>query len=204
MNITIIPMQEKDVEEVSKFMVKSFEEDPLYCYFVPQKVERIEFMTGFFAFRLRYALHVGKVFITSDRKAVAAWIPPDTHMLPEHMEQFNGIEPLMKAGQDTVSRVMGFSDFGAAIEDEYAKMPHWHLSPLAVEPDFWNKGYGSSLLNKMLANIDNEKQFCYLETQTEKNRKFYEKAGFVVVKKDVLPGSSITHYSMLRSPNRCM
>lgn len=200
MSIQIIPMREPDVEEISRFMARSFEKDPLYAYFVPEQEARMAFMTGFFAFRLRYALNLGKTFTTPDKRAVAAWIPPDTHILPEHLEQFGGIAPMMQAGQEAAGRVMAFSDFSDRIEKEYAPMPHWHLSPIAVDPIFWNKGYAGALLREMLARFDGDKQFCYLETQTAENRKLYEHMGFVVVKEDVLPGSTIPHYAMLRSP----
>ena len=200
MSIKIIPVQEHDIEEIATFMAKSFAEDPLYTFFAPEKEQRMEFMRDFFAFRIRFAMHLGRAFTTEDKKAVAAWIPPDVHMLPEHLMQYGGMQALQKAGDACAGRLMGYSDFAGKIEAEFAPAPHWHLSPIAVDPDFQGKGYARALLTNMCTYFDETQQFCYLDTQTEKNKTIYEKYGFVTVKQDVLPGTDKPHFGMLRNP----
>ena len=200
MSIKVIPMVDADVEEVAAFMAESFAQDPLYCYFVPDEQTRMEFMKGFFAFRLRYTINFGKVYITEDKKAVSAWVEPGAQMQPEHLVMFGGQEPFMIVVEDVVNRVMAFSEFGGKIEAEFAPMPHWHWGPLAVDSAYWGKGYAKALMQGMFTYLDENGEFCYLETQTEKNKEIYEKYGFEVIKQDVLPGTNIPHFSMLRAP----
>jgi len=50
----------------------------------------------------------------------------------------------------------------------------------------------------MLNRLDSEKIPCFLETQTEKNVAIYERYGFEVVEKGMIPETTLPHYGMLR------
>jgi ribosomal protein S18 acetylase RimI-like enzyme len=78
--------------------------------------------------------------------------------------------------------------------------PHWHLFPIAVDPEFQGKGFGSILMRPMLDRITGEGLPCYIETQKEKNLSLYEHYGFEVIHTDTIPGIDIQHWGMLISP----
>ena len=59
---------------------------------------------------------------------------------------------------------------------------HWHLGPVGVLPSQQGKGIGTKLLNRFCQEVDSCLSPAYLETDTDKNVRFYERFGFEVVK----------------------
>ena len=60
---------------------------------------------------------------------------------------------------------------------------HWHLGPVGVLPSHQGKGIGTRLLSRFCQEVDACLSPAYLETDTDKNVRFYERFGFEVVKK---------------------
>ena len=50
----------------------------------------------------------------------------------------------------------------------------------------------------MLTRIDQEELPCFLDTQIEKNVSIYQRYGFKIVERGVIPGTEIPHWAMLR------
>ena len=59
---------------------------------------------------------------------------------------------------------------------------HWHLGPVGVLPSHQGKGIGTKLLSRFCQEADACLSPAYLETDTDKNVRFYERFGFEVVK----------------------
>jgi ribosomal protein S18 acetylase RimI-like enzyme len=59
---------------------------------------------------------------------------------------------------------------------------HWHLGPVGVLPSRQGKGIGTKLLSRFCQEVDACLSPAYLETDTEKNERFYKRFGFEVVK----------------------
>jgi ribosomal protein S18 acetylase RimI-like enzyme len=59
--------------------------------------------------------------------------------------------------------------------------PHWHLGPFAVRADLRGKGIGTALLGAFLVRIDEAGDVAYLETDNERNARYYERHGFTTV-----------------------
>ena len=59
---------------------------------------------------------------------------------------------------------------------------HWHLGPVGVLPSHQGKGIGTKLLSRFCQKVDACLSPAYLETDTDKNVRFYERFGFEVVK----------------------
>ena len=58
---------------------------------------------------------------------------------------------------------------------------HWHLGPVGVLPSHQGKGIGTKLLSRFCKEVDACLAPAYLETDTDKNVRFYEQFGFQVV-----------------------
>ena len=78
--------------------------------------------------------------------------------------------------------------------------PHWYLWVLGVAPNSQGQGIGSRLIQPVLDRADKEQIPCYLETETERNVKFYRKRGFEVVSEGEVPGGDLKLWSLLREP----
>ena len=59
---------------------------------------------------------------------------------------------------------------------------HWHLGPVGVLPSHQGKGIGTKLLSRFCQEVDACLSPAYLETDTDKNVRFYKSFGFEVVK----------------------
>jgi len=58
---------------------------------------------------------------------------------------------------------------------------HWHLGPIGVLPSHQGKGIGTKLLIRFCKEVDACLSPAYLETDTDKNVRFYERFGFQVM-----------------------
>jgi ribosomal protein S18 acetylase RimI-like enzyme len=58
---------------------------------------------------------------------------------------------------------------------------HWHLGPIGVLPSHQGSGVGSQLMQRFCEEVDACSARAYLETDLDKNVRFYEKFGFEVV-----------------------
>lgn len=58
---------------------------------------------------------------------------------------------------------------------------HWHLGPIGVLPSHQGLGIGSMLMERFCMEVDACKAEAYLETDVNKNVRFYEKFGFKVI-----------------------
>ncbi|NJL49909.1 MAG: GNAT family N-acetyltransferase [Leptolyngbyaceae cyanobacterium SM2_5_2] len=67
------------------------------------------------------------------------------------------------------------------MDDYHPHYPHWYLSLLAVEPTQQRKGYGSALLQPVLAQCDRDRLPAYLESSKPSNIAFYQHHGFEVI-----------------------
>ncbi|MDY6789795.1 MAG: GNAT family N-acetyltransferase [Thermodesulfobacteriota bacterium] len=58
---------------------------------------------------------------------------------------------------------------------------HWHLGPIGVLPSHQGSGVGSILMERFCKEVDACLAKAYLETEGDKNVRFYKKFGFEVV-----------------------
>ena len=58
---------------------------------------------------------------------------------------------------------------------------HWHLGPIGVLPSHQGSGIGSMLMERFCGEVDACMAEAYLETDVDKNVRFYKKFGFKVV-----------------------
>ncbi len=57
---------------------------------------------------------------------------------------------------------------------------HWHLGPVGVEPGFQGRGIGGALMRAVCAWLDEGGRLAWLETDKERNVRFYSSLGFEV------------------------
>ena len=65
---------------------------------------------------------------------------------------------------------------------------HWHLGPIGVLPTHQGLGIGSILMDRFCKEVDACMAKAYLETDLDKNVRFYEKFGFKVVSESEIFG----------------
>ncbi len=98
---------------------------------------------------------------------------------------------LLRSGLEATKKGVAVAAFYGEINKSQTPSPHWHLSPLGVDPEFQGKGLASKLLRPILARIDQDQLPCYLETQNEKAISLYQHFGFEVVESGTMPEINI-------------
>ena len=86
------------------------------------------------------------------------------------------------------------------LKKKYTGHIDWYLYNLSVRKDAQGKGLGRKLLDPMMEFCDDEKMLTYLETNKESNVMLYNRFGFELRETNLVPGSPVLHYSMVRDP----
>ena len=81
-----------------------------------------------------------------------------------------------------------------------ARLTFWYLLTLGVDPPRQGRGIGSALMRPVLTRADAEGLPCYLETEKERNVRFYGKHGFEVVAQGEGPAGGPAFWTMKREP----
>jgi ribosomal protein S18 acetylase RimI-like enzyme len=74
---------------------------------------------------------------------------------------------------------------------------HWHLGPIGVLPAHHGSGIGSKLMLRFCREVDACRANAYLETDLERNVRFYEKFGFKIVSRSAI--FDVKNYYMVRT-----
>jgi GNAT superfamily N-acetyltransferase len=76
--------------------------------------------------------------------------------------------------------------------------PHWHLGPVAVDPDSQGQGIGGAMLRRFCAQMDECSALSYLETDKAENVRLYERFGYTAVAETFVLG--VRNWFMIRRP----
>lgn len=132
-----------------------------------------------FSVILRVTERPALVAIEGDELVGAAVFgPPGSCPLPEErkatLAREASVLPLLSRGRFLAWRA-------AWAANDPSSEPHWHLGPFAVRGDLRGKGIGTALLEAFLTRVDEAGGVAYLETDTERNARYYERFGFATV-----------------------
>ncbi len=121
----------------------------------------------------------GQVLVATLEGEVAGGLvaaPPGRFPLPSP-PLVSGLRCLIRQGWRVNRRwAMVFEALGALHPVE----PHWYLGILGVVAPARRRGLGAALLSRWLDGVDRDGVPAHLETDSERNIRFYERAGFSV------------------------
>ena len=141
-------------------------------------------------------LHGQVLVATLDGKVAGGLVasPPDHFPLPPP-PLVDGLRCLLRQGWQVARRwELVFETFEALHPGE----PHWYLGILGVVPSARRRGVGAALLSHWLAAADRDGMPAYLETDSEGNLRFYERAGFSLEGETTVLG--VRTWRMKRAP----
>jgi ribosomal protein S18 acetylase RimI-like enzyme len=76
--------------------------------------------------------------------------------------------------------------------------PFIYLQIIGVASEFQGQGFGGKLLRALIEKSEQVEMPVYLETETEQNVSLYERFGFKVVKRIILPVINLPMWEMAR------
>jgi GNAT superfamily N-acetyltransferase len=136
---------------------------------------------------VRFCLKYGNVLSTSDNlEGIMAIAPHDKDMTLWRITRSGAFLLSMKITNEAKKLEV----LSNAVEEAKKNLnlgPHIHLLIMGVSQEFQGKGFGGKLLRAIIEKSETERRPIYLETHKEENVNLYEKFGFSVKKKVILP-----------------
>ena len=189
-----------DIPAASEMLARSFHNDPMTCHLLPDAAKRPSLSAQSYQCLLRYGIHCGEVLATSaNLDGVAIWIPPEAAhgSLAKLLRACLFTLPLT-AGPSFFLRFLSYHQHLDRLRREHTPFRHWYLQLLGVDPSHQRKGYATALVYPMLARFDREHMPCCLDTMNGDNVAFYERFGFRVAAKSLVPKTQIGLWLMAR------
>ena len=197
----IITLDKIQIKAAGEVLGRALKDDPVSVYEIPDKEKRYAVMKHVFQMTSCFGVKYGETHATSPNlEGIAVWIP---YINKKFKLKINiGCVLKTKAykfGIQASKRILPFEKHKTNVHREFAPGDHWYLETLGVEPNHQGKGYGSLLMEYMLEKIDNSNPLpVYLETSTELNVKFYKRFNFEVMGDEVIPGTDVRQWYLLR------
>ena len=186
-----------------KVFSEAFYDDPFISYVFPDLNERKSKSPKYWHLALKYAYLYGEVYtISNDLEGVVAWLPSDkldTSVI--RIIRSGNFKLPWFLGSAAFKRLLTCVEWVMSLQKQKAPFIHMYLNALCVSPDQQGKGFSNTLLKPMFKRLDSENLPCYMETQKPLIVPFYEKHGFSVVDEQLIPGTNLTNWAMIRQPN---
>lgn len=188
----VIVAEAQDADRVLAVLALAFADDPANRWLFSEAAEYLEHFPTFARALGGAAIHSGTAHVTADYSGAALWLDPDAGPDEQALERLiaHAVAPEKRDDMATVIEAMG---------KHHPAEPHWYLPFIGVEPMRRNRGLGTALLRKQLAECDAAGLSAYLESTNPRNRPLYERHGFEAVA-EIRAGSCPPIVPMLRRP----
>lgn len=161
-----------DIDTVADIVTDAFDHLEVIHYLVPDPARRRTVSRAWYWLYIAHAIGgAGQVVMTKDAAAAAVWFDRTGEASePEGYEK-----RLAELADEFLPR---FQHLDLQMEANHPPASHWHLLFLAVHPDRWSQGLGSTLMDYTHARLDAKGIPAYLEATSEENRKLYRRHGY--------------------------
>ena len=198
---SLIRIDKNNVEPAINVLSKAFRDYPLLQYYFPNDSIRERISYYFLSLAVYSGIRYGEVYATSiNLEGIAIWIPSKNY--PLTLWKILRSVPISKMfgfGRYGGSKMLHFNEYIDSVHLVQTPFNHWFLQVIGISPRFQGKGFASKLLRPMLTKIDSEHLPCYLETLSEKNVSIYERFGFDIIDKSIVPQTELINLAMLRN-----
>jgi GNAT superfamily N-acetyltransferase len=183
-----------DVAELAAMLSRAFMDDPVSTFLFPDASRRPGYLNAFFRLQLEQTyLPKGEVYVADDLAAAVLWMPPDAP-LPTLGEQWPVVKMAIRSHSLRRGRKLALHLYRCR-----PKKRHYYLGTIGTEPERQGQGLGSSVVQPVLARLDEVGMPAYLESSKEENNRFYAGHGFALLGATALEGGP-TLWRMWREP----
>ncbi len=196
-NYLIRKATEQDVTLLAQTAALAFEKDPLLIWLGKTPELRHEISGAMFRSDWRMNKKFDLIYCEDNCNGFAVWLPPGAHH-----SLLENIRMMVDVGWAVHKSCKAWQQFQLfrRIDAIHPKEAHYYLSFLGVRPEMQGKGLGRALIEPVLERCDREQTPAYLETETEKNVRFYEKHGFQVKQELGSKDGAVHIWTMWRNP----
>ncbi len=176
-------IRKKDLQNAVNVLTDAFSEESMWKEVFKNEQEN----RALTEVMVRFCLKYGNVVSTSENiEGVMAIAPYGKDMNMLSIIRSGAFLLSMKIGNESKK----FKVLSDAVDEAKKTLdldPYIHLLIMGVSQDYQGKGFGGKLVQALIEKSESENKPIYLETQKEDNVFFYEKYGFEVKKKIMLP-----------------
>ncbi len=192
-------LTKRDSRRAAKVLADAFDDDPLWDR-VMQGTSRSK-RIFLFETPVRYCLHYGEVWAPSSAlEGIIAWVSGyAADMTLWRIFRSGALCPGLRMGV-RIGRRMQIV-FRQILIDRKRYINNRlsiYLQILGVSKRFQGKGFGGMMLKSLIRKSNEMGASIYLETETETNVRLYERFGFAVIKKLILPMIDVPMWEMAR------
>lgn len=200
MSLHVRPATKSDIRPLSAVLARSFHDDPVAMWLLPDDESRVARQRRLFAALTRHQ-HFGNggVEVACDGPTIGAaalWDPPN---------QWQDSPRAMLAMLPSLIPAMGrrlsaLKVLGDLMKAEHPEEPHWYLGVIGSDTVVRGRGFGTALMRSRLDRCDAEHSPAYLESSKADNVPYYQRFGFDVTGELVVPNGGPTLWKMWRQP----
>lgn len=195
-------LTKSDIERSAEVSARAFYDYPMMKHIFGDRhtLENVKVVQRFL---ITYGVLYGEAYASSqDMEGIILFTDFKKYKVSLYRSLRCGILSLIKlagnGGSEIGIRFNEFDRFTLMKHKELIKESHQYLMLIGVNPEKQGQGFGSKMLRPLIQLAQEKGQPVYTETHGEKNVSMYKNYGFQVVSEDIVPGSDIMQYSMIK------
>lgn len=192
---TVRPATTDDHPTVAAVLARSFADDPVIRWLIPDERTRDRRQRTFYRAELGHAHANGLVLTTDDHAGAALWLAPKRWRIDTASMVRQAPAVIRSFGR----RIPAALDLQKAMDEAHPTEPHWYLAILGTDPHRQGGGVGGALIRGVTDRCDVTGTGAYLESSKPANVPYYERFGFTVTGEITMPDGP-TLISMWRDP----
>ncbi len=195
----LVRLQANNIRSAAESIHAAFVDYPLCRHLQQKSNAKKKTLIPFFEYILYICVRNGLVVATSSHlEAVAGWLPYDQHTITA-WKVLRSVPFKTLLGTFKIARKI--KAVGNAIDDAHHRLApcrHWYLNIIGVRPECQKKGHATRLIKAVLADLDEKRLPCYVDTLDPKNIPVYEHFGFRVLEQISITETNLMLTAMLR------
>ena len=194
-------VQKKELDRLAAVAADAYRDYPLHNWFTKGKYDA-KASELIMQISLKTMTEDAVIYADSEEiNGFAVWLPfgfTGSKTLPFLMN--GGLSLILHSGLGIIGRLLTYETYAMNLKKEFTENYDWYLYNLSVKSSAQGKGIAGRLMRPMLQFCDDERMVAYLETNKESNVSMYRHYGFDLMKEELIPKSTVTHYAMVRKP----
>lgn len=192
--------QEGEIATAGTVLGKAFQDQPIFRAVVPSRAERLTLCTALFTANLRHARQFGGVWVTGSEQdavnGVIYWVEKPEPILSDDDLKAFGYGPVFERWGHYLETIGQMEHEAQQALGLLGKQ--WrYLAGVGVDPEHQGQGYGSRLINRVVAESAAAEVDCALVTDQERNVALYERCGFRTVANGTAMHGQVQYWSMI-------
>ena len=200
-NAGLYIVQNNDLDRLAEVAADAYQDYPLHNWFTKGQYDA-KASKLIMQISLKTMTEDAVIYADSEEiNGFAVWLPfgfTGSKTLPFLMN--GGLSLILHSGLGIIGRLLTYETYAMNLKKEFTENYDWYLYNLSIKKDAQGKGIASKLMRPMLQFCDDERMVAYLETNKNSNVGLYMHYGFDLMKEEIIPKSTVTHYAMVRCP----